>query len=98
MGPHGSYTPSPLQEVEANLAAVQKKLKLVIECGTKVREGMQLTPMEQQRVKPRDAEALKKWPGHDYHGAFVPQRTAELEAEVEELERIIVGLKGGVFE
>ena len=94
----GSYTPSPLQDVEANLLAVQKKLKLVLECGKKVGEGMQLTPMEQERVKPRDPEALKQWPGHDYHGKFVSQRISELDTEVEKLERIIAALKEGVFE
>jgi hypothetical protein len=56
------------------------QLDKVYACAAKVGTGGQLTPMEQQMIKPRDPAALKRWKGHDYHvraggaGSIAPDR------------------------
>jgi hypothetical protein len=74
----GSATEQPMQELLKLRRAVEEKLQIVAELEDKVALGGQLTPFEQQRVKPREAENLQGWPGHDYRGEFIDIRTAEL--------------------
>ena len=58
----------------------------------------QLTPFEQQQVKPRTPEVLATWPGHDYHGKFLPNRIEELEAELRALQEQAAELADDVVE
>lgn len=77
---------SSLQEVETAMAAVEKKIDKMHQLEAKLVNGEQLTPFEQQQVKPKRAEVLATWPGHDYHGAFLGNRIEELEGELGALE------------
>eukprot|EP01043_Picozoa_sp_COSAG02_P075847 COSAG02_NODE_15829_length_1138_cov_1.299326_1_plen_49_part_10 len=45
----GSASPSPLQEIETRIAAVEKKLNKMHQLEAKLSIGEQLTPMEQQQ-------------------------------------------------
>eukprot|EP01047_Picozoa_sp_COSAG01_P075156 COSAG01_NODE_12787_length_1685_cov_7.483607_2_plen_140_part_00 len=64
------------------------QLDKVYACAAKVGTGGQLTPMEQQMIKPRDPAALKRWKGHDYHvraggaGSIAPDRPPVLRLAV----------------
>lgn len=85
----GAASPSNLQEVETQMAAVEKKLDKMHQLEAKLSIGEQLTPFEQQQVKPKRADVLAgstgelgAWPGHDYHGAFLGNRIEELEGEL----------------
>lgn len=68
----GSISETPLQQLEARLSQVCARLEKAHGCAKKVASGAQLTPTEQQFIKPRDPAALKLWKGHDYHvrGSF----------------------------
>ena len=82
----GSASPSPLQDIETLIAAVEKKLDKMHQLEAKLSIGEQLTPMEQQQIKPTRPEVLASWPGHDYHGKFLDNRIDELETELGRLQ------------
>jgi len=82
----GAASASPLQDVETLIAAVEKKLDKMHQLEGKLSIGEQLTPFEQQQVKPTRSEVLTTWPGHDYHGKFLENRIEELEIELGKLQ------------
>ena len=82
----GAASPSPLQDTETLIASIDKKLDKMHQLEAKLVIGVQLTPMEQQQIKPTRPEVLAKWPGHDYHGKFLENRIDELESERERLQ------------
>ena len=94
----GSASPSPLQEIEALIAGVEKKLDKMHQIEAKLSVGEQLTPMEQQQVKPTRKEVLAKWPGHDYHGKFLQNRIDELETELRRLQAEADALADDILE
>lgn len=59
------------------------KLEVLHKLELKVGSGGQLSPFEQQQVKPKVASNLVDWVGHDYHGEFIPVRQSELVADLE---------------
>ena len=79
--------------------ALRLQAKLSITAEDSVRPiSEQLTPFEQQQVKPRTPEVLATWPGHDYHGKFLPNRIEELEAELRALQEQAAELADDVVE
>ena len=70
-----------------HMAAIKKKLDKLQQLKAKVALGEQLTPAEQQHVKPIRPDALKTWQeppfkGHDFRGVFIDNRMDELESDM----------------